>query len=87
MGQYVDDMFSIIDGLNESEKEELSSLDIKYHTLNIPYILETICRKARKIKDVNVRNCGLKNDDIKKIFPRMTISGDNFVFGYRYFPV
>ena len=84
---YINDMFSVIDGLKESEKEELTALDIKNHTLNIPYVLEVICKKARKIKYIDVHNCGLDDNAIKKIFPELIISNDRIFYGFRYFPI
>ena len=50
ISNYINDLFSVINGLKESEKEELTSLNIKNHTLNVPYVLEVICKKAENIK-------------------------------------
>lgn len=86
MSNYINDLFSVINGLKESEKEELTSLNIKNHTLNVPYVLEVICKKAENIKYIDVNNCGLDDRAIKKIFPELIISNDRLYFGFRYFP-
>lgn len=84
--EYFQDMFSIINGLKKTEMEELMVLNIPNHRFQITNILLEVTKKAKKIKEANIKNCGLTDRDIKKLFPEKLIVQNAQILTYRYFP-